>query len=224
MHVYYTLYNQMDPTASTPVSTHTSTPNLHPSPLIPHPSPLALRPQTIPKPNHPQTIPNPQELQAGAPEHSWRCTERILERAYGAQQLADIFVWVEHKPIASGSIAQIHRAKLKVLTQLSTLHTHIRVRKACWTFLPSNIPKHCTVLLTAQNCSLFLHCSALLCTALHCSALLCPALHCSAPLCTALHCSALLCAALHCSALLCTAPMFRVGAISQSKSPLRGDV
>jgi predicted unusual protein kinase regulating ubiquinone biosynthesis (AarF/ABC1/UbiB family) len=54
-----------------------------------------------------------EELQAAAPEHSWRCTERTLERAYGAAQLSEIFVWVDHKPIASGSIAQIHRAKLK---------------------------------------------------------------------------------------------------------------
>ena len=53
-----------------------------------------------------------EELQAGAPEHSWRRTKEILERAYGAEQLKEIFAWMDPCPIASGSIAQIHRAKL----------------------------------------------------------------------------------------------------------------
>ena len=52
-------------------------------------------------------------LQCGAPEHSWRRTKEILERAYGAAQLDEIFAWMDKAPIASGSIAQIHRAKLR---------------------------------------------------------------------------------------------------------------
>lgn len=52
-------------------------------------------------------------LQAGAPEHSWRKTREILERAYGGEQLDEIFAWMDKAPIASGSIAQIHRAKLR---------------------------------------------------------------------------------------------------------------
>ena len=52
-------------------------------------------------------------LQAGAPEHSWRKTHEILERAYGGEQLDEIFAWMDQAPIASGSIAQIHRAKLR---------------------------------------------------------------------------------------------------------------
>ena len=54
-----------------------------------------------------------EELQAGAPEHTWAKTKEILERAYGVQQLESIFSWMDPTPIASGSIAQIHRAKLK---------------------------------------------------------------------------------------------------------------
>ena len=54
-----------------------------------------------------------EELQAGAPEHSWRRTKEILERAYGPDQLAAIFAWMDPTPIASGSIAQIHRARLR---------------------------------------------------------------------------------------------------------------
>ena len=53
-----------------------------------------------------------EELQAGAPEHSWRRTKEILERAYGSEQLGAIFAWMDPEPIASGSIAQIHRARL----------------------------------------------------------------------------------------------------------------
>ncbi|ACO67936.1 predicted protein, partial [Micromonas commoda] len=52
-------------------------------------------------------------LQCGAPEHSWRRTKEILERAYGETQLDEIFAWMDKTPIASGSIAQIHRAKLR---------------------------------------------------------------------------------------------------------------
>jgi len=52
-------------------------------------------------------------LQCGAPEHSWRRTKEILERAYGETQLDEIFAWMDKAPIASGSIAQIHRAKLR---------------------------------------------------------------------------------------------------------------
>ena len=52
-------------------------------------------------------------LQAGAPEHSWRKTREILQRAYGGEQLDEIFAWMDKAPIASGSIAQIHRAKLR---------------------------------------------------------------------------------------------------------------
>ena len=54
-----------------------------------------------------------EELQAGAPEHSWKRTKEILERAYGPEQLGAIFAWMDPSPIASGSIAQIHRARLR---------------------------------------------------------------------------------------------------------------
>jgi hypothetical protein len=55
-----------------------------------------------------------EELQANAPEHSYAKTRQILERAYGGAEVVDqIFMWVDPTPIASGSIAQIHRAKLR---------------------------------------------------------------------------------------------------------------
>ena len=59
-----------------------------------------------------------ERLQAGAPEHSWKETKRILERSYGVaadgktSKFEDIFEWFDEKPLASGSVAQIHRARL----------------------------------------------------------------------------------------------------------------
>lgn len=60
-----------------------------------------------------------EHLQAGAPEHSWRETKKILERSYGVgadgstSRFEEIFEWFDEKALASGSVAQIHRARLK---------------------------------------------------------------------------------------------------------------
>jgi len=51
-------------------------------------------------------------LQAGAPAHSRRHTKRLVEDAVGCQ-IDDYFDSFERKPIASGSIAQVHRATRK---------------------------------------------------------------------------------------------------------------
>ena len=48
-------------------------------------------------------------LQAGAPAHSRRHTKKLVEDAVGCQ-IDDYFDSFERKPIASGSIAQVHRA------------------------------------------------------------------------------------------------------------------
>lgn len=60
-----------------------------------------------------------ERLQAGAPEHSWKETKKILERSYGVStdgatsRFEEIFEWFDQKALASGSVAQIHRARLK---------------------------------------------------------------------------------------------------------------
>lgn len=50
-----------------------------------------------------------QDLQASAPSHSFRYTEREVTEALG-QPLEDVFARFEEQPVASGSIAQVHRA------------------------------------------------------------------------------------------------------------------
>lgn len=50
-------------------------------------------------------------LQSSAPSHEGHMSVTAIERAFG-RPLGDVFVSFEAEPIASGSIAQIHRARL----------------------------------------------------------------------------------------------------------------
>ncbi|KMT13173.1 hypothetical protein BVRB_4g085790 [Beta vulgaris subsp. vulgaris] len=52
------------------------------------------------------------ELQSKAPEHSFEHTRRTIEKAFG-RTICEIFDSFEAIPVASGSIAQVHRATLK---------------------------------------------------------------------------------------------------------------
>lgn len=52
------------------------------------------------------------ELHSKAPEHSFAYTRKTIERAFG-RKLAEIFENFEEVPVASGSIAQVHRASLR---------------------------------------------------------------------------------------------------------------
>ncbi|KAG5131228.1 hypothetical protein GLYMA_13G247300v4 [Glycine max] len=52
------------------------------------------------------------ELHTKAPEHSFCYTKKTIERAFG-RKISEIFDNFEELPVASGSIAQVHRASLK---------------------------------------------------------------------------------------------------------------
>ncbi|KAK9056352.1 hypothetical protein SSX86_027442 [Deinandra increscens subsp. villosa] len=52
------------------------------------------------------------KLHTKAPEHSFSYTKKTVEKAFG-RQISDIFDDFEEVPVASGSIAQIHRAVLR---------------------------------------------------------------------------------------------------------------
>ncbi|XP_061349366.1 uncharacterized protein LOC133294667 isoform X1 [Gastrolobium bilobum] len=52
------------------------------------------------------------ELHTKAPEHSFSYTKKTIERAFG-RKISEIFDNFEELPVASGSIAQVHRASLK---------------------------------------------------------------------------------------------------------------
>ncbi|GKF37855.1 probable serine/threonine-protein kinase abkC, partial [Tanacetum coccineum] len=52
------------------------------------------------------------ELQTKAPAHSYAYTKKTIEKAF-CRRLTEIFENFEEEPVASGSIAQVHRATLK---------------------------------------------------------------------------------------------------------------
>ncbi|PIA64092.1 hypothetical protein AQUCO_00201408v1 [Aquilegia coerulea] len=52
------------------------------------------------------------KLHTKAPEHSFSYTKKAIEKAFG-RKLLDIFDDFEEAPVASGSVAQVHRATLK---------------------------------------------------------------------------------------------------------------
>lgn len=52
------------------------------------------------------------KLHTQAPEHSFAYTKKIIERSFG-RRISEIFDNFEEEPVASGSIAQVHRATLR---------------------------------------------------------------------------------------------------------------
>ncbi|CAM9266582.1 unnamed protein product [Laminaria digitata] len=52
-------------------------------------------------------------LHKGAPSHKYAYTKKLVERAYGGRAIGEVFDWFEKKPMASGSIAQVHKAVMR---------------------------------------------------------------------------------------------------------------
>ncbi|TVU38435.1 hypothetical protein EJB05_11806 [Eragrostis curvula] len=65
------------------------------------------------------------KLHSAAPEHSFAYSKAAIEKAFG-RELSEIFDTFEENPVASGSIAQIHRATLK--NNRTGKHVAVKVR------------------------------------------------------------------------------------------------
>lgn len=64
------------------------------------------------------------ELQANAPFHSMEWNEEVILKAFG-KSIDQVFEDFDSKPIGSGTIAQVHRAKIKKGTKISTVAVKI---------------------------------------------------------------------------------------------------
>lgn len=53
----------------------------------------------------------PHACASQAPSHRFRHTERAIFESFG-MHFSELFDWMERTPVASGSIGQIHRARL----------------------------------------------------------------------------------------------------------------
>lgn len=52
-------------------------------------------------------------LYDAAPKDSWQLIDRILKRQLGKNYEKEVFEYIEHNPVASALIAQVHKARLK---------------------------------------------------------------------------------------------------------------
>jgi aarF domain-containing kinase len=69
---------------------------------------MSMRPDMIP----PDVVEALKTLCDGAPEHDFRHTRRIIQNSFG-REIEDIFESFDEHAVASGSVAQVHRARLK---------------------------------------------------------------------------------------------------------------
>ena len=53
------------------------------------------------------------QLHRQAPAHGWAHTRREVRAAFGGQSLDDVFIFFDPEPLGSGSIAQVHVARLR---------------------------------------------------------------------------------------------------------------
>lgn len=88
---------------------------------------LAQRPDLIPS-RFTRVL---QTLQYDAPTHEFADTQRLVEAAYGQRRLDDVFAQFSARPVASGSIAQVHRGVLRAsnaTVAIKVRHPGIRQR------------------------------------------------------------------------------------------------
>eukprot|EP00752_Nemacystus_decipiens_P002274 g2155.t1 len=68
-------------------------------------------------------------LHKGAPSHKFGHTKKLVERAFGGEPISEVFEWFEAKPMASGSVAQVHKAILDgVMVAVKVRHPKVKER------------------------------------------------------------------------------------------------
>lgn len=65
------------------------------------------------------------KLHTKAPAHSFAYTKKTVEKSFG-RKISDIFDDFEEEPVASGSVAQVHRARLKNAKKQLTVAVKVR--------------------------------------------------------------------------------------------------
>eukprot|EP00904_Undaria_pinnatifida_P013619 jgi/Undpi1/9388/HiC_scaffold_27.g11846.m2 len=68
-------------------------------------------------------------LHKGAPCHKYAYTKKLVERAYGGRAIGEVFDWFDKNPMASGSIAQVHKAVMHGnVVAVKVRHPHVKER------------------------------------------------------------------------------------------------
>ncbi|CAM9511751.1 unnamed protein product, partial [Phaeothamnion confervicola] len=71
------------------------------------------------------------QLHSQAPRHRYAHTEALVEAAFGGRKVSEVFDWFGKQPIASGSIAQVHKAVLAGrVVAVKVRHPHVKERMA----------------------------------------------------------------------------------------------
>ncbi|KAI5333831.1 hypothetical protein L3X38_023963 [Prunus dulcis] len=88
------------------------------------------------------------------PEHSFAYTKKTIEPAFG-RKLLEIFDNFEDKPVASGSIAQMHRSRATLRFSYPGQHAkpHSSCRKVCSFYHVAHLSKgSCPFVSTCSSC------------------------------------------------------------------------
>lgn len=69
------------------------------------------------------------QLYDSAPQEPWSNVEKMLKKNLGQDYETEVFEYISHQPIASASIAQVHKAKLKNGTEVAVKIQHGYIEK-----------------------------------------------------------------------------------------------
>ncbi|KAK7342516.1 hypothetical protein VNO80_25471 [Phaseolus coccineus] len=95
------------------------------------------------------------EFQTKAPSHKFSYSRKCIEHAFG-RKLYEIFEKFEEEPVASGSIAQVHRATLRYKfpgQQIKPVDEAVKVRHPEWLKLDENIQQFAVFMMSQVDLS-----------------------------------------------------------------------